>query len=114
MDDHDLREAFSRVPFRSCIGLEDIDCVGVDVSNRGAQISDPQLGRKTQSSGPDDTKDKPDMDVFETMMARFRDKQTVANYRVLDEVKAIKSATLEILGKNDDHEAESKKGEEAV
>jgi hypothetical protein len=86
---------FSRVPFRSCIG--DIDCVGVDVGNRGAQNS--------ESSGPDDTKEKAEMNVFETMVARFMDKQTVANYRVLDEVKAMKSTSLEILGEDDDYEA---------
>lgn len=84
MDDHDLREVFSRIPFRSCIGLEDIDCVGVDVGNRGAQNSDVQLEPKSQSSGFGDTEEKPEMNALETMLAQFMEKQSVANYRVLD------------------------------
>ncbi|KAI4664279.1 uncharacterized protein J4E79_003782 [Alternaria viburni] len=102
MDDYDLREAFSRVPFRSCIGLEDIDCVGVDVGNRGAQNSDAQLGPKSQSPGSGDTEGKPEMNALETMLAQFMEKQSVANYRVLNQVKAIKAATLEVLGEPED------------
>ena len=37
MGDNQLKEAFDRVPFKSVVLLEDIDCAGADVSQRGGQ-----------------------------------------------------------------------------
>ncbi len=102
MDDNDLREAFGGIPFRSCIGLEDIACVDVDLGDRGAQNSNPQPEQNAQSLGPDVAQDESQIVALETMMTRFMDKQAVANYKVLDQVKALKSATLDYLGEDDD------------
>ncbi|KAG9193854.1 hypothetical protein G6011_03889 [Alternaria panax] len=96
MDDNDLREAFSRVPFRSCIGL-DIDCVDVNVSNRGAQKPILQSAPKEELSDCATSQMDQQLPALETLMTQFMRKQATANSKVLDQVKAIKSATFEYL-----------------
>jgi chaperone BCS1 len=113
MDDKDLREAFSRIPFRSCVALEDIDCVGVDVSNRGAKKPEPKPVLDPQSS-EEASSDDPQVLVLETLITKFMDKQATANSEVLNQVKAIKTATLDYLGEDDPQVDEKKKSKGAA
>ncbi|KAL1799591.1 hypothetical protein ACET3X_003628 [Alternaria dauci] len=106
MDDNDLKEAFNRIPFWSCVALEDIDCVGADVGNRGAQKPKPQSQPRNESSEcAKPPKDAP-LNPVEALMTKFIQKQATASEMVLDQVKAINSATLDYLGEAEDFETD--------
>jgi chaperone BCS1 len=100
MSDNDLREAFIRVPFRSVVALEDIDCVGADIGNRGAaQDVKPKSGSSIDSSDSATPPDNAQAIAIESMMAaQFMDKQAAANQKVMSELKAIKA---EVFGDDD-------------
>jgi chaperone BCS1 len=99
MSDNDLREAFSRVPFRSVVALEDIDCVGADVGNRGAaQDVKPKSGSSIDSSDSATPPDNAQAIAIESMMAQVMDKQAAPNQKVMSELKAIKA---EVFGDDD-------------
>lgn len=49
MSDKDLIDAFSRIPYRSCVLLEDIDCAGAEIEDRDAKV-DRQADKETASS----------------------------------------------------------------
>ncbi|KAF1838391.1 P-loop containing nucleoside triphosphate hydrolase protein, partial [Decorospora gaudefroyi] len=104
MSDNDLKEAFSEVPFGSCVALEDIDCVGLDIGNRGAQKRNRKSGSNTQSSGRAVTSDNAQTLAIEAMMTQFMERQADANHRVLEQAKSLKEATVKAFTYDDDDE----------
>jgi hypothetical protein len=109
MSDNDLREAFSRVPFKSVVALEDIDCVGADVGNRGAHAAASDPRSSTTSSDSAISPENPQALAVEAIMTQLMEKQRAANQKVLekvlDQVKAIKA---ELMGDDDDYEPRHK------
>ncbi|RMZ69795.1 Mitochondrial chaperone [Pyrenophora seminiperda CCB06] len=90
MDDADLKEAFDSVPTRSCIALEDIDCVGADVGNRAVTaIPGPSTVPANSTHGSGKQPESIAM-AMESMLATFMERQEVANQRVLRQVDGIK------------------------
>lgn len=102
--DNDLSEAFSRAPFRSCIGIEDVDCIGIGVSDRSAQKSKLQPVLKESSECATFT-NAAQVFALGALMTKLMKKQATANYKVLDQVEAIKLLTLDCLSEGDEVEA---------
>ncbi|KAE8874655.1 hypothetical protein PTNB73_01287 [Pyrenophora teres f. teres] len=90
MDDEDLKECFNRVPPRSVVAIEDIDCVGADIGNRGAQ---PASSTVPASSVDGVGAQQSQTGSLETVLATFIEKQQVVNQQILKQVNDMKTAT---------------------
>lgn len=102
--DNDLSAAFNRAPFWSYIGIEDVDCIDIGVSDRSAQKSKLQPVLKESSECPTFT-NAAQVFALGALMTKLMKKQATANYKVLDQVEAIKLPTLDCLSESDEFEA---------
>ena len=80
MDDKMLEDAFSKLPYRCVVLIEDIDCVGAEVGNR-----DHQPGQTSQSGDEDDARIGMDVAVntIEKAMEKLLLQQSQHNEGVL-------------------------------
>ncbi|KAI1686997.1 RPT1, ATP-dependent 26S proteasome regulatory subunit [Pyrenophora tritici-repentis] len=80
MDDEDLKQCFDRVPPRSVVAIEDIDCVGADIGNRGAQ---PASSTVPASSVDGVGAQQSQAGSLDGVLAAFMEKQQVMNQQIL-------------------------------
>ncbi|KAJ4375820.1 hypothetical protein N0V83_001097 [Neocucurbitaria cava] len=102
MDDYQLQEAFRRVPSKSVVLLEDIDCAGVDISDRRAQAAAADLNRTQAgpSGGPTSMPRDAQAHAFESMLNQFVDEQNAANRRILSRVTAMEDRLARDRGRD--------------
>lgn len=82
MDDNQLKQAFGKLTSPSVVLIEDIDCAGADIKNRGAHSRDMQW-LESEDEAEDVT---PEELSVESMFTRLVDNQKKANAAVLREV----------------------------
>ncbi|KAF1919368.1 hypothetical protein BDU57DRAFT_512427 [Ampelomyces quisqualis] len=94
MSDKDLIDAFNRVPYRSVILLEDIDCAGAEVEDRDAKVdrrADKEAASSTSSSSAAQTSE------YAAMQSLFS-QQAFSQQRLLNEMATLKHTVNQELG----------------
>jgi chaperone BCS1 len=89
MDDVDFMGAFSRLPPRCVVLLEDIDCAGAEVENRDASKPDAQ-DQASRASGSESTLDQ----IIQPLI----DQQKETERKILRELKTSNEALFQRLG----------------
>jgi chaperone BCS1 len=91
MDDKDLMDAFSGIPFRSVLLLEDIDCAGADVEDRDTKKSDTE---KAQEQVPPSATSDP---MHNSMFQLFLSQQALGQQQIFGEVQSFKQTLLPLM-----------------